>query len=141
VTAGGTVRPPPELLGYGPIGHHLDQQVTHGLVVLADVLAVQRQEDDGTDGAGERVRVGVAHPALCLPLLDVGPDERQLLLAFGPALLGSVLGFEPVEFDLPTVGADEGFRRLLATHPVESIHSADATLEDVFIDVTGKELA
>jgi fluoroquinolone transport system ATP-binding protein len=48
---------------------------------------------------------------------------------------------ETAEFDLPTVGADDGFRDLLATRDVESIHSADATLEDVFIDVTGRQLA
>lgn len=48
---------------------------------------------------------------------------------------------ETAEFDLPTVGTDDRFQELLATHPVESLHSADATLEDVFIDVTGRELA
>ena len=45
------------------------------------------------------------------------------------------------EFDLPTLGDDEAFHTLLADHGVERIHSAEATLEDVFIDVTGRELA
>jgi fluoroquinolone transport system ATP-binding protein len=50
---------------------------------------------------------------------------------------------ETAEFDLATLGADDRFRELLGAHgdAVESIHSADATLEDVFIDVTGRELA
>jgi len=48
---------------------------------------------------------------------------------------------ETAEFDLSTLGTDEGFEDLIGSHGVESIHSADATLEDVFIDVTGRELA
>jgi fluoroquinolone transport system ATP-binding protein len=48
---------------------------------------------------------------------------------------------ETAEFDLATLGTDEGFRDLIGSHSVEAIHSADASLEDVFIDVTGRELA
>lgn len=50
---------------------------------------------------------------------------------------------ETAEFDLATLGNDERFRDLLGSHGdgVEAIHSADASLEDVFIDVTGRELA
>lgn len=47
---------------------------------------------------------------------------------------------ETAEFDLAGVGTDERFARLLAEWPIERIHSSEATLEDVFIAVTGREL-
>jgi len=45
------------------------------------------------------------------------------------------------EFDLPSLGTDEAFATLLAEHGIERIHSTEATLEDVFIEVTGRDLA
>lgn len=47
---------------------------------------------------------------------------------------------ETAQFDLETIGADESFADLLAETRVERIHSSEATLEDVFIAVTGREL-
>ncbi|MFC7203329.1 ABC transporter ATP-binding protein [Haloferax namakaokahaiae] len=47
---------------------------------------------------------------------------------------------ETAQFTLDSIGDDEAFQRLLATSNVERIHSSEATLEDVFIDVTGREL-
>lgn len=47
---------------------------------------------------------------------------------------------ETAEFDLPDLGVDERFRTLLSTHPIERIHSEEATLEEVFIEVTGRAL-
>jgi fluoroquinolone transport system ATP-binding protein len=47
---------------------------------------------------------------------------------------------ETAQFDLGTIGRDESFDRLLAETQVERIHSSEATLEDVFIAVTGREL-
>ena len=48
---------------------------------------------------------------------------------------------ETREFDLPSLGSNEAFQSLLATHPVERIHSAEATLEDVFVELTGRGLS
>lgn len=48
---------------------------------------------------------------------------------------------ETASFDLPTLGRNGDFQRLLATHHVERIHSAEATLEEVFVEVTGTGLA
>ena len=50
---------------------------------------------------------------------------------------------ETAEFDLASLGTDHRFRDLIGSHGdgIEAIHSADASLEDVFIDVTGRELA
>nr|WP_152420689.1 ABC transporter ATP-binding protein [Haloferax sulfurifontis] len=47
---------------------------------------------------------------------------------------------ETAQFDLETIGTDTAFDRLLAATRVERIHSSEATLEDVFIAVTGREL-
>ncbi|HZD67534.1 MAG TPA: ABC transporter ATP-binding protein [Actinomycetes bacterium] len=44
------------------------------------------------------------------------------------------------EFALPTLAGDPRFRELLATGPVETIHSEEASLGDVFADVTGSRL-
>lgn len=47
---------------------------------------------------------------------------------------------ERSEFDLDDLGTDGAFVELLRTQPIERIHTMDATLEDVFIDVTGRTL-
>ncbi len=45
------------------------------------------------------------------------------------------------EFPLEGLGYDTTFQRLLQSHPIETIHSSEATLEDVFVQVTGRSLA
>lgn len=45
------------------------------------------------------------------------------------------------DFPLEGIGDDEAFLALLRSHPIESIHSLEASLEDVFLRVTGRELA
>ncbi|KAB1190391.1 ATP-binding cassette domain-containing protein [Haloferax sp. MBLA0076] len=47
---------------------------------------------------------------------------------------------ETAQFDLESLGANAQFERLLDEVRVERIHSSEATLEDVFIEVTGREL-
>ncbi|MGH8793895.1 MAG: ABC transporter ATP-binding protein [Stackebrandtia sp.] len=44
------------------------------------------------------------------------------------------------DFPLDGLADDESFRQLLATHTAEAVHSQEANLEDVFIDVTGRSL-
>jgi fluoroquinolone transport system ATP-binding protein len=44
------------------------------------------------------------------------------------------------QFPLNALGSDSGFLNLINTMEVESIHSQEATLEDVFINVTGRQL-
>lgn len=43
-------------------------------------------------------------------------------------------------FPLTDLGDNEAFRALLQSGQVETIHTAEATLEDVFLEVTGEEL-
>ena len=45
------------------------------------------------------------------------------------------------EFPLDGLGDDEGFVDLLRRHRIETIHTEEATLEDVFVAVTGRGLA
>jgi fluoroquinolone transport system ATP-binding protein len=51
------------------------------------------------------------------------------------------VGTETVEFPLDGVGNDEAFLRLLRRERIETIHTEEATLEDVFIKATGRSLA
>lgn len=44
------------------------------------------------------------------------------------------------EFPLPAIGADPAFAALLREHRVETIHTREATLDDVFVAVTGGRL-
>lgn len=44
------------------------------------------------------------------------------------------------EFSLNSIGSSQGFHRLLQEKYIETIHSQDATLEDIFIKLTGREL-
>ena len=48
---------------------------------------------------------------------------------------------ETDEFSLEGLGNDEGFLRLLRRERIETIHTEEATLEDVFIQTTGRGLA
>lgn len=48
---------------------------------------------------------------------------------------------ETDEFPLDGLGNDEGFLRLLRREQIETIHTEEATLEDVFIQTTGRRLA
>ncbi len=44
------------------------------------------------------------------------------------------------DFALDTLGSDADFAALLRTHTIETIHSREAALEDIFITVTGEQL-
>lgn len=44
------------------------------------------------------------------------------------------------EFPLEGIGENAGFVELLQTQPIETIHTQEASLEQIFIDVTGRSL-
>jgi fluoroquinolone transport system ATP-binding protein len=50
-------------------------------------------------------------------------------------------GLRHRDFPLDGLADDEAFRTLTREHHVEALHSQEASLEDVFIDVTGRSLA
>jgi fluoroquinolone transport system ATP-binding protein len=47
---------------------------------------------------------------------------------------------ENVEFDLSGLGTNEMFMKLIKTKEIETIHTQEASLEDVFIKITGQSL-
>lgn len=47
---------------------------------------------------------------------------------------------DSTEFSLPELGTNETFLALLRSQSVETIHTQEASLDDIFIDVTGQEL-
>ncbi len=50
-------------------------------------------------------------------------------------------GIEQQEFPMEDLGRNEEFLRLLRTDSVQTIHTEEATLEKVFIEVTGRQLS
>jgi fluoroquinolone transport system ATP-binding protein len=50
-------------------------------------------------------------------------------------------GTEAREFPLETIGRDAQFLELIKTRQIETIHSQEATLEDIFIEMTGRALS
>ncbi|MFC6963692.1 hypothetical protein ACFQL7_02000 [Halocatena marina] len=47
---------------------------------------------------------------------------------------------ESQRFNLDTLDSDESFNTLVDSGDIETIHTEEATLEDVFLEVTGEEL-
>lgn len=50
-------------------------------------------------------------------------------------------GLRSTEFGLDGLADDDAFRALAREHHIEALHSQEASLEDVFIDLTGRSLA
>jgi fluoroquinolone transport system ATP-binding protein len=53
----------------------------------------------------------------------------------------NAIDLEHKDFPLDGLADDETFRALAREHHIEALHSQEASLEDVFIDVTGRSLA
>jgi fluoroquinolone transport system ATP-binding protein len=79
--------------------------------------------------------------------ISVIARPRDLKLRYGQAKVRAEFrepGSDAVaarEFPLPGLGENLDFLGLLRGGKVESLHSLEATLEDVFIKVTGRGLA
>jgi fluoroquinolone transport system ATP-binding protein len=75
-----------------------------------------------------------------VPLIDaprqlmIERGRRRVRVEYGPA------GPAPAEFDLDGIGDDPAFAAALRQPDLQTIHTLEATLEDVFIEVTGRSL-
>jgi fluoroquinolone transport system ATP-binding protein len=49
-------------------------------------------------------------------------------------------GMERREFNLEGLGSNQDFLSVLRENAVETLHSQEATLEEIFIQVTGRSL-
>jgi fluoroquinolone transport system ATP-binding protein len=49
-------------------------------------------------------------------------------------------GLDTAEFPMDGLADDAAFNAVLRNHQVETIHSREASLEDVFVEVTGRRL-
>ena len=67
--------------------------------------------------------------------LKIGQGERKVRVEYRKDR-----HTETGEFPLDGLGNDEGFLRLLRREQIETIHTEEATLEDVFIRATGRNL-
>ena len=76
--------------------------------------------------------------------ISVTDSPRELKVRFGKKIVRveylSNGGTEVREFPLESIGENGGFIELLKSKKTETIHSLEATLEDIFIEVTGRAL-
>jgi fluoroquinolone transport system ATP-binding protein len=76
--------------------------------------------------------------------LELTDSPRNLRLRYGRRLVRIEArdGDELVTEELPLrgLGEQDRFKQLLAEERIETIHSQEATLEDVFIEATGRRL-
>jgi fluoroquinolone transport system ATP-binding protein len=73
--------------------------------------------------------------------LRVGAGRRQVVVEHRLVLPDGSDGLVERSFDLDNLGANEEFLALIRDHEIETLHSQEATLEDVFIETTGRRLA
>ncbi|WP_123026237.1 ABC transporter ATP-binding protein [Mycolicibacterium stellerae] len=77
--------------------------------------------------------------------IEAMDSPAELKVARGQRLVrveyrGEKPGFETAEFDMDSLADDSAFHTLLRTHHVETIHSREASLDDVFVEITGRRL-
>jgi len=77
-----------------------------------------------------------------IPVIE---SPRELKIRYGKKVIRVEYrennGTEMKEFPFNRIGEDPHFINLLKTKQIETIHSMEATLEDIFIEVTGKKLS
>lgn len=76
-----------------------------------------------------------------LSLID---SPRALKLKYGKSSLRveyrQQQRVEKQEFSMKDIGLNEQFLKLIKEHPIERMHTQEATLQDIFIEVTGRNL-
>lgn len=76
--------------------------------------------------------------------ISVIDSPRELKIRHGRKVVrveyAGGVGTECAEFPFESIGENREFLELLRREEIETIHSLEATLEDIFIDVTGRSL-
>ena len=76
--------------------------------------------------------------------IELIESPRDLKLRYGQARIRIEYGpddqTEAREFPLENIGSNVDFLELLGTQKIQTLHTLEASLEDVFIEVTGKQL-
>jgi fluoroquinolone transport system ATP-binding protein len=68
--------------------------------------------------------------------LKIARSQRRVRVEYR----GDIGGLESAEFPMDGLADDPAFHAVLRTHHVETIHSREASLDDVFVEVTGRRL-
>jgi fluoroquinolone transport system ATP-binding protein len=68
--------------------------------------------------------------------LKIARSQRRVRVEYR----GENSGLEMAEFPMDGLADDPAFHAVLRHHHVETIHSREANLEDVFIEITGRRL-
>ncbi len=71
----------------------------------------------------------------------ISRSKRTVRVTYRAGNLLEYSALEYKDFPLDGLADDETFRALAREHHIEALHSQEASLEDVFIDVTGRSLA
>ncbi len=91
---------------------------------------------------GATSRAGTVEPVVRGLGFEVA--QREIFGLLGPSDrdpdAGDDDGVRVREFPLDGLGDDGGFVELLRRRRIETIHSEEATLEDIFVAVTGRRL-
>jgi hypothetical protein len=90
------------------------------------------------DGPRDRARTGLQPLALDTPAeLKIARSQRLVRVEYR----GDSGALESAEFPLDGLADDPAFHAVLRAHHVETIHSREATLDDVFVEITGRRLS
>lgn len=77
--------------------------------------------------------------------IPVSGTPESLKRQYGQRLLKVDVGegdtVRPVEFPMDNIGANKDFLALLASEPIAAMHTAEASLDDVFIKATGSQMS
>lgn len=136
----------PELLfldeptsGLDPVNARKVKDIILGLKASGRTIFLTTHDMSTADELCDRVAFVVdgAIVALDTPAeLKIARSERQVRVQY--RVPGE--GLTTAEFAMDGLADDPDFHAVLRTHHVETIHSREASLDDVFVEVTGRQL-
>ncbi|MDO5970270.1 ABC transporter ATP-binding protein [Flavivirga aquimarina] len=121
--------------GLDPVNAHKIKQHILDLKSEGKTIFVTTHSMEAADDICDRVALIVDGT------LQIVDSPKKLKKQFGKELLNVELNSgEQMEFPLKKIGDNEAFLTFIKSDDVKSIHTQEATLEEVFISVTGKSL-
>jgi len=123
--------------GLDPVNARLIKDIILELKAAGKTIFITTHHMQDADELCDRIAFMVDRQ---LALID---SPKSLKLQFGERIVEVEYGsglLKRKKFLLDELGSDEAFLKLLQQEPIQTIHSREASLEDVFIKVTGTPL-